>query len=158
MVKKKTGRPVAAEKTTPKCYKICSNCFQQIYQGRNHTLSKCRSSRQSKVSHFVVSSPKTLQKVAFHVIKSHDDTPLSTLGLKKKLICTSAEVITSFTSEQLFRNQADLGLVNGKTRVLAQHLKVAAGSRKAVQHGFKESLTRNSHTIFQRVKDKLRSC
>lgn len=30
---------------------------------------------------------------------------------------------------------------------------MGAGSRKAVDHGFKESNTKNFHTVFQRVKD-----
>ena len=154
MVKKKRGRP-AAEKTTPKCYKVCSNCFQQIYQGSNHSVSKCRRSRRNKVSHVeeLVSSPTTLQRVASRVIKNHADTPLSTLGPKKKLIRRSAEASTSFTSEQLFGFQADLGLSNRQTRVLAQDLRAATGSRKAVERGFKESLTKNSHSVDEYFKE-----
>ena len=155
MVKKKKGRPAAAEKMTLKCYKVCSNCFQQIYQGSNHSVSKCRSSRRNKVSYVqeLLSSPTTLQRVASRVIENHADTPLSTLGPKWKLIRTSAEASTSFTSEQLFGFQSDLGLSNRQTRLLAQDLRVAAGSGKAVEHGFKESLTKNSHTVDEYFKE-----
>ena len=116
IVKKNKGRPAAAEKTTPMCYKVCSNCFQQIYQGSNHSISKCRSSRWNKVSHAeeLVSSPTAFQRVASRVTKNHADKnhALTTLGPKKKLIRTSAEASTNFTSEQLFGFQADLGLSN----------------------------------------------
>ena len=156
IVKKKKGRPAAAEKTTPKCYKVCSNCFQQIYQRSNHSVSKCLSSRrQNKVSHVeeLVSSPTILERLASCVIKNHTDTPLSTLGPKKKSIRTSAEASTSFTSEQLFGFQVDLGLSNRQTRLLAQDLRMTTGSRKAVEHGFKEILTKNSHTVDEYFKE-----
>ena len=42
MVKKKKGRPAAAEKTTPKWFKVCSNCFQQIYQGSKTKFHKLK--------------------------------------------------------------------------------------------------------------------
>ena len=100
-----------------------------------------------------MSTPTTLQRVAFGVIKNHADTPLSTLSPKKKLICTSAEASTSFTSEQLFWFQADLGLSNGQTRLPAQDLRVATGSRKAAEHGFKESLTKNIYTVNKYFKE-----
>ena len=154
MVKRKKGRSSAAEKTTPKCYKVCSNCFQYIYQGSNHSVSKCQSSQREKASHVeeLVSSATTLQRLASRVIKNHADTPLSALSPKKKLIHTSAEASTGFSSEQLFGFQADLGFSNRQTRLLAQDLKVATGSRKAVEHGFKESLTKNSHTVDEYFK------
>ena len=92
--------------------------------------------------------------MASRIIKSHADTPLSTLGPQKKLIRTSAEASTSFfTSEQLFGFQADLDLSNRQTRLLAQDLRVATGSRKAMEHGFKESLTKNSHTVDEYFKE-----
>ena len=75
------------------------------------------------------------------------------LGPKKKLIHTSAEASTSFTSEQLFGFQADLGLSNSQTRLLAQDLRGATGSRKAVEIGFKESLTKNNHTVHEYLKE-----
>ena len=37
IVKKKV-RPAAPYKSTSKCYKVCSNCFQQVYQGSNHSI------------------------------------------------------------------------------------------------------------------------
>ena len=77
---------------------------------------------------------------------------MSALGPKKKLIHTSAEASTGFSSEQLFRFQTDLGFSNRQTRLLAQDLKVATGSRKAMEHGFKESLTKNSHTVDEHFK------
>ena len=57
----------------------------------------------------------------FHVITNHANIPLSSLGPEKKLICTSAETITRFTGEQLFRFQADLGLINRQMGVHEQH-------------------------------------
>ena len=42
---------------------------------------------------------------------------------------------------------------NRQTRLLAQDLRVAAGSRKAVGHGFKESFTKNSHTVDEYFKE-----
>ena len=134
MLKKKRGRPAAEEKTTSKSYKVCSNCFHQIYQGSNHSESKCRNSRRNKVSHVeeLVSSPTTLQRVTSRDIKNLDDTRLSTLGPKRKLIRTSAESTMNFNSVQLFRVQTDLGLSNTQTRVLAQDLRVVTGSRKTV--------------------------
>ena len=87
------------------------------------------------------------------VFKNHADTPLSTVGPKKKLIHTSAEASTSFTSEPLSGFQADLDLSNRQTRLLAQDLRVATGSRKAVEHGFKESLTKNSYTVDEYFKE-----
>ena len=63
--------------------------------------------------------PTTLQRVASHVFNNHADTTLSTLGLKKKLIRTSTEASTSFTSGHLFGLQTGLGLSNGETRLLA---------------------------------------
>ena len=36
---------------------------------------------------------------------------------------------------------------NWQTRLLAQDLGVAAGSRKAMEHGFNESHTKNSQTV-----------
>ena len=140
MVKKKKEDLLQQKKTTPKYYKVCSNCLQQTYQGSNHSVSKCRSYWWNKVSHVeeLVSSPTTLQGVASRVIKNHADTflnhadPLPTLGLEKKLIRPSAEASASFTSEQLFRFQADLGLSNREMRLLAQDLRVPTGSRKAV--------------------------
>ena len=53
----------------------------------------------------------------------------------------------SFTGEQLFGLQQDLGLSNTQTRVLAQDLRLATGSRKAVEPEFKESLTKHSHCL-----------
>ena len=91
--------------------------------------------------------------MASRVIKNLADTPLLTLGPKKKLICASAEASTSFTSEQPFGLQADLGLSNEQTRLLAQNLRVATGLRKAVEHGFRESLTKNSHTVNEYFKE-----
>ena len=91
--------------------------------------------------------------MASRVIKNLADTPLLTLGPKKKLICASAEASASFTSEQPFGLQADLGLSNEQTRLLAQNLRVATGSRKAVEHGSRESLTKNSHTVDEYFKE-----
>ena len=152
---KKKGRPAAAKKMTPKCYKVCCNCFQQIYQASNHSVPKCRSSWQNKVSHVeeLVSSPTALQRMTSCVIKNHANTPLWTLGSKKKLIRTLAKASTSFTSKQLFGFQANLGLSNRQTRLLLQDLRVATGSRKAVERGFKESLTTNSHTVVKYLKE-----
>ena len=95
----------------------------------------------------LVRSPATLQRVTSCVIKNHADTPLSTSSRKKKLIHKSAEASTSFTYEQLFRLQADLGLSSRQTRVHAHDLRVATGSRKAVGDKFKQRLTKNSHTV-----------
>ena len=97
MVKRKKGKPDATEKTTLKCYKVYSNCFQQFYQGSNDSVSKYWSSWRYKVSpgNDLVNSRNTLQIVASCVIKNHADTPFfSTLGPKKKLIRTSAEAST----------------------------------------------------------------
>ena len=82
--KKKKGRPAAAVKTTIKCCKVCSNCFQQIYQRNNHSVSKYRSSRRNKVSRVeeLASSPTTLQRVACRVIKNHAET---LLGSEKEI-------------------------------------------------------------------------
>ena len=115
---------------------------------------KYRSSWKNKVSHVeeLVSSPTALQRAASRVIKNYAYTPSSNLDLKKKLISTSAEASTSFTSEQLFRFQADLGLSNRQTKLLAQKLGVATGWRKAVEHGFKERLTKNSDEYFKELK------
>ena len=90
---------------------------------------KCQSSPWNKVSHIeeVVSSSATFQRVAPRVIKNYADTPLPTLGLKKKLTHSSAEASTSFTSEQLFGFQADSGLSNRQTSLLAWDLRVATG-------------------------------
>ena len=59
--------------------------FQQIYQGSNHSVWKCRSSRRNIVSQIeeLIRSPTTLQGVASHLIKNHADTPLSTVGHKR---------------------------------------------------------------------------
>ena len=97
MVKRKKGKPDATEKTTLKCYKVYSNCFQQLYQGSNDSVSKYWSSWRYKVSpgNDLVNSRTTLQIVASCVIKNHAGTPFSsTLGPKKKLIRTSAEAST----------------------------------------------------------------
>ena len=56
----------------------------------------------TKLVEELVSIPTTLQRVASYVIKNYAHTPLSTLGPLKKLIHTSAEASTSFTSEELF--------------------------------------------------------
>ena len=111
---------------------------------------KYRSSWKNKVSHVeeLVSSPTALQRVVSRVIKNYADTPSSNLDLKKKLISTSAEASTSFTSEQLFRFQADLGLSNTQTKLLG----VTTGWRKTVEHGFKERLTKNSYEYFKELK------
>ena len=89
----------------------------------------------------------TLKRVTSYVIKNHAHIPLSTSSGKKKLIHKSAETSTSFTYEQLFRLQADLGLSTRQTRVHAHDLRVATSSRKAVGHKFKQRLTKNSHTV-----------
>ena len=44
----------------------------------------------------------------------------------------------------IFDIQQDLNLSNTQTRVLAQDLRIASGSRKAVESGFKEKLTSHS--------------
>ena len=64
-------------------------------------------------------SPTTLQRVASRVIINHADTILSTLDLKKKLIRTSTEATTSFTSGDLFGFQTGLGLSNRQARLFA---------------------------------------
>ena len=86
MVKKKKGRPVVAEKMTPMCYKICSNCFQQIFQRSNHSESKCRICRQNKVSRIEdwLRSQTKLQRVTSRGIKNPGYTLLSILGTKKQ--------------------------------------------------------------------------
>ena len=157
MIKRKRGRRPSSS-NTPTIYKICTNCFQKIYQGSNHSVSNCRYSRRNKVSNVeeLVSSPTTLQRVASRVIKNQDGTPLSTLGPNRKLINESAgSSHPSFSGEQLFGIQTDLGLSNKKTRVLAQDLRLATDSRKAVESGFKESIVKHSHSLddyFKMVK------
>ena len=101
----------------------------------------------------------TPQQGKFHILirdylldESFNDTPLSTLGPNNKLIRTSTEASTNFTSRHLLGFQADLGFwqmkfSNWQTRLLAQDLGVATGSRKAMEHGFNESHTKNSQTV-----------
>ena len=49
-----------------------------------------------------------------------------------------------FTAEHLYDIQQDLDLSNTQTRVLAHDLRIASGSRKVVESGFKEKLTSHS--------------
>ena len=83
---------------------------------------------------------------------NHVVTTLSTLDPKKKLICRSAEANSSFTREQLFGFEADLGLSNRETNFFAQDLRVVTGLRKTVEHGFKQILSKNSHTVDEYFK------
>ena len=53
MIKNKKGRPNVAEKTTLKCYKVCSNYFQQVYQ--ESTLYW---------------NTEVLEKIKFHTLKN----------------------------------------------------------------------------------------
>ena len=155
MVKKKKGRPKG---NAPQCYKICGKCFQQIYQGSNHSASKCRYSRRDKVSHVekLVSTPTTLQRVASRIVKRHSDTPLATLGPnKRRIIETPRKHEPIFNSEQVLGMQTDLGLSNTQTRILAQDLRMATGSRKAIERGFSKEVTENSHKLdeyFEEIK------
>ena len=87
------------------------------------------------------------RRVISRVITNHVDTTLSTLDQKKKLICRSVNANTSFTNEQLFGFQADLGLSDRQMILIAQDLRVVTDLRKAVEHGFKQSLSKNSHTV-----------
>ena len=48
MYKKKGGRPKSTSEK-PKSFKICSQCFDHIYRGSNHSAIKCQNSRRSKV-------------------------------------------------------------------------------------------------------------
>ena len=52
-----------------------------------------------------------------------------------------------FSSKHLFRIQQDLNLSNNKTIVLAQDLRLATGSREAVELGFQENLVIHSHVL-----------
>ena len=85
------------------------------------------------------------------LINENDDTHLSTLGPKKKLIRDSTENSPAFTSTQLFGIQTDLS--NKQTKVLAQDLRVATGSRKGVESGFIESLVEHSHRLDEYFKE-----
>ena len=38
-------------------------------------------------------------------------------------------------------------------KLLGQDLRVATGGRNAVEHGFKESITKNSHTVDEYFKE-----
>ena len=138
--KEQKGRPAAAEKTTPKGYKVKSTKEAITLYWNAKVLDKTVSLVQE-----LVRSPATLQTVFSCVIKNHADTPLSTSSRKKKLIHTSAETSTSFTYGQLFRFQADLGLSTRQTRVHAHDFRVATGLRKAVGDKFRQGLTKNSH-------------
>ena len=47
LLKKKRGRPKFAVETL-KSFKVCSHCFEHIYLGSNHSVSKCKfSTKQS---------------------------------------------------------------------------------------------------------------
>ena len=65
------------------------------------------------------------------------------LQQRRRLLSATKSVVC----EQLIEFQTDLGLSNRKTRFLAQDLKVVTSSRKGMEQGFKESLTKNSHTV-----------
>ena len=90
--------------------------------------------------------------MTYRVIKNHVDTNFSTFDPKKKLICKSAEASASFTREQLFTFEADLGLSNRQTNFFAQDLRVVTGLRKAVENGFKQTLSKNTHTVDEYFK------
>ena len=147
MTRGKRGRPSKTAQQT--IVKFCSNCYQKIYQGSNHSVSNCKS-RKRKITNAsnLVSSPTTRQRLASNVLKEHEGTPLATLGPPRKTDVTEPlPAGKPFTSKQLFGMQTDLGLSNTRTRVLAQNLRLASGSRKAVEKGFKKSLTEHSHSL-----------
>ena len=151
MFKKKRGRPKKEGTVTPpkSYYKVCSNCFEHIYKGSNHTEASCKNSRRSKVYNIeaLVQSPTTLQRVASRVIKDAAGTPLATLGPNEKK-CEKATVRKEiFTSEHLFGMQQDLNLSNKQTIVLAQDLRLATGSKTAVEKGFQENIVIHSHVL-----------
>ena len=52
-----------------------------------------------------------------------------------------------FSSEHLFGIQQDLNLSNKQTIVLAQDLRLATGSRAAVEKRFRENLVIDSHVL-----------
>lgn len=80
------------------------------------------------------------------------DITLSTLDPQNKSICRSAEANTSFTRQQFLGFEADLCLSNRQTKFFGLDLRVVTGLRKAGEHGFKQILSKNSHTVDEYFK------
>ena len=125
---KKRGRPSTKTHTS---FKVCSNCFAKLYSGCSHSMEQCRYSRRTKVDSIIgMTSPSTLQRAASR-INQEDDAVAITLGRPKK---TKEEVRKElFTSDDLYGMKQDLQLSNAHTKVLAQGIRSAANSRKAIE-------------------------
>ena len=86
-LKRKPGRPACAEKTEISHFKICGNCFAQIYRGSRYSLQMC-ASRREKVCNVekLLNSPQTKQRVASRTKNEFSGSALSNVGRGKRII------------------------------------------------------------------------
>ena len=142
-MKRKVGvKPLNAKTPVEKAVKVCSNCFAEIYRGCNHSQTDCASKRK-KVENLktLVSSPTTERRIG----DSSDASSTVPLGRPKIKEAEARKQL--FSTDDISCIQKDLSLSNRQTFVLAQDLRLAAGSKKIIEPHLRDTIFEADHQL-----------
>ena len=133
----KRGRPAA--KQQPEAFKICSKCFTKLYRGCSHSSAQC-SSRRNKIDSIIdLSSPTSIARAASRI----DVSPMP-LGRPKGIEQVRKEL---FTVDDIYRMGQNLNLSSRGIKTLAQDIRIATGSRKAIEKNVMQDVQQKNHRL-----------
>ena len=145
--KKKCGRPKSIQQPTQPAIKLCSVCFQELYQGCRHQCSSTNY-RRNKVNNFEeLMTPTTSERVASRVLKKcQDDSVLSTLGSRKRSFAPVTTKKVLFSADDMTVIRKSNNLCSRQTIGIMEDLNKAAG-HKVFESQAKRKMHDKNHTL-----------
>ena len=145
--KKKRGRPKTKEQPLPTTVKVCSLCFQVVYQGCRHQCSStnCRRKRVYNIEQLM--TPTTSERVASRTLnRCSDDMGLSTLSWRKRSFDNEPVNKVLFSADDMLTIRKDTNLSSRQTITLIEDLNKAAG-QKVVETHVKTKMRTKNHRL-----------
>ena len=146
--KKKRGRPRTSQQPVPTALKVCSRCFQEIYQGCRHQCSS-QSCRRNKVYNIEeLLTPVSTERIVSRVLKNTCKDDMATLGPRKRSLTIEPSKKVLFSADDMITIRKDGNFSSRQTITIMEDLNKAAGHR-VLEKSVKRKMFSKNHSLDQ---------